>query len=62
MNLIDTDTDFKNLCQDMEEIYKCALNEGFRFEADSFVGFSGGFKRRECDSRNQARQRTEYLL
>ena len=39
MNLIDSDRDFKKLSQDMEEIYKCALTEGFRIEADNFGGY-----------------------
>ena len=39
INLIDSDRDFKKLRQDMEEIYKCALTEGFRIEADSFGGY-----------------------
>ena len=38
MSLIDCDKDFKNLCHDMEEMYKCALNGGFCIEADSLVG------------------------
>ena len=38
MGLIDWDKAFKNLCRDMEEIYKCALNDGFRIKADSLVG------------------------
>ena len=39
MNLRYSDRDFKKLSQDMEEIYKCALIEGFRIEADNFGGY-----------------------
>ena len=38
MSLIDCYKDLKNLCLDMEEMYKCALNGVFRTEADSLLG------------------------
>ena len=34
MSLIGSHKDFEIICQDIEEIYKCAFNEGFFIKVD----------------------------
>ena len=37
--LMNSDNHFKKLHQDLEEVYKCSFNAGFRIEPDNFGGF-----------------------
>ena len=39
MDLMNSDNHFKRLHQDLEEVYKCSFNAGFRIEPDSFGGY-----------------------
>ena len=39
MDLMKSDNNFKRLHQDLEEVYKCSFNAGFRIEPDNFGGY-----------------------
>ena len=39
MALMNSDKNFKRLHQDLEEVYKCSFNAGFRIEPDNFDGY-----------------------
>ena len=39
MALMNSDKNFKRLHQDLEQVYKCSFNAGFRIETDNFGGY-----------------------
>ena len=39
IDLMNSDNHFKRLHQDLEEVYKCSFNAGFRIEPDNFGGY-----------------------
>ena len=39
LDLMNSDNHFKKLHQDLEEVYKCSFNAGFRIEPDNFGGY-----------------------